>query len=49
MDTIRLSANGHDILFSKKSVMIDGEEYLYGSLTPKILSGVGTPYFFMQI
>ena len=29
MDTIRLSANGHDILFSKKSVMIDGEEYLY--------------------
>ena len=46
MDTIRLSANGHDILFSKKSVMIDGEEYLYTGINAIKHSSAKRVYLF---
>lgn len=46
MDTIKLSTNGHDVLFSKKSVTIDGEEYLYTGISAIKHSSAKRVYLF---
>lgn len=46
MDTIKLTAKGHDVSFSKKSVTIDDKEYLYTGISAIKHSSAKQVYLF---